>query len=176
MSNKSFFKKLGSAICIIFFIALGIGLVGNISTKFDGVYNLIKFRSYVIVSNSMQPTIDPGDVIFIKKSNVEDLEVGDVITFQKENFIATHRIIEIQGENVITQGDNNNLQDDPLSKENIIGEYMFRVPKVGYIYSFVGSPIGMIVLGMIIALIIIYEFCFADDKNAKEKDEIKKAS
>ena len=95
MSNKSFFKKLGSAICIIFFIALGIGLVGNISTKFDGVYNLIKFRSYVIVSNSMQPTIDPGDVIFIKKSNVEDLEVGDVITFQKDSIIATHRIIEI---------------------------------------------------------------------------------
>ena len=169
MKLKKIFKKVCSFLCLLFFVILAIGLVGNVSSKFDSIYNLIKFKSYVIVSNSMQPTIDPGDVIFIKKTNINDLEVGDVITFQKDNMIATHRIIEIQDENVITQGDNNNLQDDPLSKENIIGEYMFRVPKVGYIYSFVGSPIGMIVLGMIIALVIIYEFCFADDKNAKEK-------
>ena len=51
----------------------------------------------------MQPTIDPGDVIFIKKSDVEDLEVGDVVTFQKNDFIATHRIIEIQEDKVVTK-------------------------------------------------------------------------
>ena len=164
MKIKNVFKKLCNFLCILFFIALFIGLAGNISSKFDKVYDLIKFKSYVIVSNSMQPTIDPGDVIFIKKVNVNDLEVGDVVTFQKEGFIATHRIIEIQEDKIITQGDNNNLKDDPLDKSSIIGQYMFRIPKVGYFYSFVGSPIGIIVLSTIIAIIIIYEFCFVDNK------------
>ena len=164
MKFKNIFKKVCSFLCLLFFAILTIGLVGNMSSKFDSIYNLIKFKSYVIVSNSMQPTIDPGDVIFIKKVNVNDLEVGDVVTFQKEGFIATHRIIEMQEDKIITQGDNNNLKDDPLDKSSIIGQYMFRIPKVGYFYSFVGSPIGIIVLSTIIEIIIIYEFCFVDNK------------
>ena len=67
MKIKNVFKKLCNFLCILFFIALFIGLAGNISSKFDKVYDLIKFKSYVIVSNSMQPKIYPVDVIFIKK-------------------------------------------------------------------------------------------------------------
>lgn len=176
MKFKKSFKRICSFLCLLFFAMLAIGLIGNVSSKFDSVYNFIKFKSYVIVSNSMQPTIDPGDVIFIKKSDVNTLEVGDIVTFQKDGFIATHRITEVQDDKVITQGDNNNLKDDPLDKSNILGEYMFRVPKVGYFYSFVGSPIGIIVLTTIIAIIIIYEFCFVDNKKKDEKDKYKKAS
>ena len=167
MKFKKIFKKVCSFLCLFFFAILSIGLVANVSSKFDSVYNLIKFKSYVILSNSMQPTIDPGDVIFIKKSTVNDLEVGDVVTFQKNDFIATHRIIEIQEDKVITQGDNNNLADEPLDKSNIMGEYIFRVPKVGYIYSFVGSPIGMITLATIITIVIICDICFVDHKKNK---------
>ena len=69
----------------------------------------------------MQPVIDPGDVIFIKKININDLKVGDVITFKKDSFIATHRIIEIQEDKVITQGDNNNISYD--ENNNKISEW-----------------------------------------------------
>ena len=78
----------------------------------------------------MKPAMDPGDVIFIKKINVDNLKAGDIITFQKEKFIATHRIIKFEDKSIITQGDNNNLADDPLTKENVIGKYMFKVPKI----------------------------------------------
>ena len=116
----------------------------------------------------MKPAMDPGDVIFIKKINVDNLKAGDIITFQKEEFIATHRIIKFEDKSIITQGDNNNLADDPLTKENVIGKYMFKVPKIGYFYSFVGSPIGIIVISIIIVIIIIYEICFVDDKKEKK--------
>ncbi|WP_195987203.1 signal peptidase I [Clostridium sp. D53t1_180928_C8] len=169
------FKSIWSFLCLLFFAILAIALIGNISSKFDSVYNLIKFKSYVIVSNSMQPTIDPGDVIFIKKSNVNNLEVGDIVTFQKDGFVATHRITEINNDKLITQGDNNNLKEESLNKSNIIGQYMFRVPKIGYFYYFVGSPIGIILLSTIIAILIIYEFCFADNKNNVGKKWYKKA-
>ena len=48
MKIKDVFKKLCNFLCILFFIALFIGLAGNISSKFDKVYDLIKFKSYVI--------------------------------------------------------------------------------------------------------------------------------
>ena len=107
MKIKNVFKKLCNFLCILFFIALFIGLAGNISSKFDKVYDLIKFKSYVILSDSMKPAMDPGDVIFIKKINVDNLKAGDIITFQKEKFIATHRIIKFEDKSIITQGDNN---------------------------------------------------------------------
>ena len=125
MKIKDVFKKLCNFLCILFFIALVIGLAGNLSSKFDKVYDLIKFKSYVILSDSMKPAMDPGDVIFIKKINVDNLKAGDIITFQKEEFIATHRIIKFEDKSIITQGDNNNLADDPLTKENVIGKYMW---------------------------------------------------
>ena len=171
MKIKNVFKKLCNFLCILFFIALFIGLAGNISSKFDKVYDLIKFKSYVILSDSMKPAMDPGDVIFIKKINVDNLKAGDIITFQKEEFIATHRIIKFEDKSIITQGDNNNLADDPLTKENVIGKYMFKVPKIGYFYSFVGSPIGILVISIIIVIIIIYEICFVDDKKEKKNNK-----
>ena len=114
---------------------------------------------------------DRSCVIFIKKINVDNLKAGDIITFQKEKFIATHRIIKFEDKSIITQGDNNNLADDPLTKENVIGKYMFKVPKIGYFYSFVGSPIGIIVISIIIVIIIIYEICFVDDKKEKKNNK-----
>ena len=43
MKIKNVFKKLCNFLCILFFIALFIGLAGNISSKFDKVYDLIKY-------------------------------------------------------------------------------------------------------------------------------------
>ena len=126
MKIKNVFKKLCNFLCILFFIALFIGLAGNISSKFDKVYDLIKFKSYVILSDSMKPAMDPGDVIFIKKINVDNLKAGDIITFQKEEFIATHRIIKFEDKSIITQGDNNNLADDPLAKEMLLESIYLR--------------------------------------------------
>ena len=175
MKFERHFVRIGSFLCLFLFVILSIGLVGNLSSKFDNIYNLIKFKSYVIITNGMKPTIDEGDVIFIKKINVNHLEVGDIVTFQKDGFIATHRITEIHGDKLITKGDNNSLDEEHLNKSNIIGEYMFRIPKVGYFYHFVGSPMGIILLSTIIAILIIYEFCFADNKKNVVRKHYKKA-
>ena len=56
-------KSFNNIICAIFLGILFIAFIGNVSSKVDALYNLVKFKSYVIVSNSMQPVIDPGDVI-----------------------------------------------------------------------------------------------------------------
>ena len=39
-------------------------------------------RPLTVLSGSMIPTFDPGDVVVVRDTDAEHLQVGDVITFQ----------------------------------------------------------------------------------------------
>jgi signal peptidase len=94
----------------------------------------------VIATGSMEPVIYPGDVILIEKvhnNDVEKLAIGDIIQFRVENFMVSHRIIEvIEGEQGVyyrTKGDNNNAPDSqPVLPQNIKGRVVRVVPKIGW--------------------------------------------
>ncbi len=75
-----------------------------------------------VKGTSMLPAIkDNSKCLCIKKENYE---VGDVIFFFAEingQFHGiSHRIVVIDGEEIITKGDNNNFLDSPMTKKNII--------------------------------------------------------
>ena len=112
----------------------------------------------------MKPTINPGDMILVKKTDIDKLEKGDIITFNKDNIVATHRIEEIDGDSITTKGDNNNLEDTPINKSDVIGRFVFSIPKIGYIISFAISPVGLVTMGSIIVFIFIYDFIFREKK------------
>jgi signal peptidase len=94
----------------------------------------------VIVTGSMEPLIMPGDVALIQKINNNDelneIQIGDVIQFQRDEILIVHRIIDIVEEGEImcykTKGDNNSAEDKELVKaENIKGRLYKVVPKLG---------------------------------------------
>ena len=161
---KKVIKVLGNLLFVIVVFSLLVGLLTGLSSKSEKVYDVIKFRSYVIVTPSMKPTINPGDMILVKKTDIDKLERGDIITFNKDNIVATHRIEEIDGDSIITKGDNNNLEDTPINKSDVIGKFMFSIPKIGYIISFAISPVGLVTMGSIIVFIFIYDFIFREKK------------
>lgn len=161
---KKVIKVLGNLLFVIVVFLLLVGLLTGLSSKSEKVYDVIKFRSYVIVTPSMKPTINPGDMILVKKTDIDKLEKGDIITFNKDNIVATHRIEEIDGDSIITKGDNNNLEDTPINKSDVIGKFMFSIPKIGYIISFAISPVGLVTMGSIIVFIFIYDFIFREKK------------
>lgn len=76
------------------------------------------------VGNSMFPSIKNPSVCLCKRTG--DYEIGDIVLFffgrdGKFTGIA-HRIVDIQGEVVITRGDNNVVNDLPILEENILCE------------------------------------------------------
>lgn len=128
-----------------------------------------------VLSGSMSPMIEPGDMIIIKKPKIEDIEVGDVITYSVgENTFVTHRVIGILKENkeirFQTQGDANNTMDQTsITPENIVGIFAFRIPKGGYIASFIRRPIGIILLILLpIALLIFNELKNISSRGKRE--------
>jgi len=96
-------------------------------------------RPTVIISGSMRPAMEVGDIAIVAEINPEALQEGDIIQFRAvERPIPTvHRIIEACREEeeelyFITQGDANNAPDEPVKSEMVVGKVVFTVPKAGW--------------------------------------------
>lgn len=123
--------------------------------------------SLTVLTGSMSPTINPGDVITIRDIAPEDLTVGDIVTFQPfsdDPTLVTHRIVAMAvGPDQLTfttQGDANTARDDPIIGEQIVGVYMYRVPFLGYFLNlFSGLTFLPILIGVglvITAILLIF--------------------
>jgi signal peptidase len=96
---------------------------------------LIGWRSVVITSNSMEPSIEPGDVVVARPYRGEQVGAGTVVVFNDTagQGLVTHRVA---GQNTdrtyATRGDNNRLSDsDPLARDRIVGVGRILVPLAG---------------------------------------------
>ena len=82
--------------------------------KKENDINILGFRQYMVDTGSMEPQYSIGDLIIIKETPKEKIQVGDVINYTSANGIdtITHRVVEIlekDGETYYkTKGDNNN--------------------------------------------------------------------
>ena len=105
------------------------------------VAGIFKYKPTAIVSNSMYPIYQRGDIVIIEKvntKNIKKLKKYDIIEYKLDNIIVAHRIIYIEKHNdgtvlYITKGDNNNIVDkEKVTQKQVNGIVKFKVPKVGY--------------------------------------------
>lgn len=161
-SEKTEKKKINiSKILNIIVPALLIILALNlITTKSDKLFEIIGFRSYTVLSGSMEPKFYPGDMVITQHKNKADIQINDVVTFRdNEGVIITHRIMEKTPEGYITKGDNNNVEDaDILTEDNIIGEVKFSIPKIGYIMNFLSKPMVVAVEMILLSGFIFFYY------------------
>lgn len=135
------------------------------------------YKTYVIMSGSMEPTIMTGDAIFVKKVTQSEIKENDVISFLQENTIITHRIVKIEEENGIkkytTKGDNNNTEDrEKVKFEQIEGKYQFKINNFGIVIKILKSKITLVSLILIMALIYMYKIRIENkSKERKAKRE-----
>lgn len=135
---------------LIFFILLNIFSMNNKS--------LFGFRIYRVISGSMQPALQIGDVIIVKKSN--NYSERDIITYSNGLTTITHRIIAINNDKVITKGDSNEVDDKPINKEQIVGKFFFRISNFS-LFSIILSK-NVIYLIMIFLLVLIFLLVIVD--------------
>ena len=99
---------------------------------------LFPLQPTTIISGSMRPALEVGDVVVIAKVSGANVEPGDIIQFREAAGIVTvHRVVEIQeieGKKFfITQGDANREPDaDPVAPANVVGKAILRIPKIGW--------------------------------------------
>ena len=146
-------KTLGQVVLfviLIFFILLNILSMNNKS--------LFGFRIYRVISGSMQPALQIGDVIIIKKAN--NYAEKDIITYDNGLTTITHRIKSINGDEIITEGDANDAPDKPITKDRILGKYFFRISTFSvFSIMLTGKTIYLI---MVLVLFAILLFAIGD--------------
>lgn len=159
-------KKILNLIRIISLIALAIIIGLNIymwnANKIlgDAMPMPSGFGAAVILSGSMEPALSIDDLIIVKKC--DDYDIGDIIVYQRNYELIVHRIVEIDGNNVITKGDANNIYDKAIDISSIKGRVILTIPVVGKLIEFIKSPIGIIITISLSVFLYIYS-------NKKEK-------
>lgn len=189
-------KKMIQTIKTVSFYIVTLFLLAYVSISLfmpEKVIDIFGFQLTTVsrLTESMVPTIEPGDIILLKDVDEEDIEENDIISFYnyargqnsqgQEVWVKiriVHRLIEIDDETgaYITQGDNNSSIDTiydengnitELTYDQVIGAYVFRVPIVGTIVSGLRNPIlvGLLIVNITIIVVIV--------KLVKKKDEPK---
>ncbi len=151
-------------------------VVGGI---FLGLY-LFGIIPYVVLSGSMEPTIETGSLCFINKhASYKNIKEKDIIAYKlNDGTLVTHRAVEVNDLCVVTKGDNNNDSDGCITtKNNFVGENVFWIPKIGYLVMGFQSTKGRIIFLTCKVVLFIVGLLFGDDKKkqkVKEEKEISK--
>lgn len=115
------------------------------------VPKLFDFKTFSVISGSMEPVIPTGSLVYVKAEDVDNLKENDVITFYgKQGSIVTHRILKIEKDGFVTKGDAN--FDVDLAKvlpSQVIGKVVFSLPFLGYCLQSVGFYIALFLLLLI---------------------------
>ena len=101
--------------------------------------------AYVIVNGiSMEPGYHLGDLTIMRKAN--SYKIGDIVTYRDADMQAyvIHRIIRVEQDHYVLQGDNNSWIDAYRpTNEEIIGKLWIYIPKLGKIFKWLRSPLNM---------------------------------
>ena len=132
--------------------------------------NYFGYTFFEVASGSMKPTLKINDVILVKIGN-ENLKKGDIIAFNTDDAIITHRILFIDDRIITVKGDNNNVVDQPIVVDQVIGKIVKVFPKLGIWKKVITEP--KILLGIFITL-LLFNFALSYDVNRTFKDKKKK--
>ncbi len=118
---------------------------------------------YRVKTGSMENNIHVDDYILIVKQ--DDYEIGDVVTFEKGAGFITHRIIKKDGDSIITKGDANNVEDDIIDKNSIVGKVIISGGIINIIINYKYALIGFL-----LSLYLFSCYLSDDDKHDDAED------
>lgn len=173
-NKKSVSRRIVSAVTTVLLV-----LIVAIAVLLAGV-RIFGFTPYAVLSGSMTPVYRIGDLVYVKETDFEDIEIGDVITFVADSnlTVVTHRVTEIDEDNLsfTTKGDANSSEDaSPVAYENVLGVVKFSIPKLGYVSNYIstksGKYVAAAVLVFLILLMILPDLFSKEDGEAKDSSD-----
>jgi signal peptidase len=173
---------IGTLIAVVVVMIAAVVVVIAVATRLSSSkdqYTVFGHPVLVVLSGSMTPAIDTGDLIYddpISPQAATRLKVGQIVTFYDEpgsKLVFTHRIHRVihRGGQVLyqTKGDANNAPDESLRKPSqVIGTYVAKVPRGGYFLVNLHKPV---VLGLLLLAPILWFVAEPLRRWARELDD-----
>lgn len=138
-----------SLLLLVMAIAVGYLLLARFSP--DGVPSVLGYRFLIVVSGSMSPTFEAGDVVAVRRVDPRQIQPQEIITFRdplNPRMLITHRVTAVGGQGsqlaFDTKGDANQVADRYRVVEgSVLGRVSFHVPYLGYLVQFARTPTGL---------------------------------
>lgn len=191
MKKNKVFRTINlvkNIICWLLVVILVFTLVVFFTARINGsTPSVFGYSIFRVSSGSMEPELMVGDIILDKEiDNPEDLKVGDVITFISDDYgdrLVTHKIIKAPYEEngklmLQTKGIANEVEDKPISADNVKGIMICKIDYLDTVYNIFLSPWGLLILIALIVIIFfdeiitIMKILTNNDKSAKDADDI----
>ncbi len=154
--------KVVKRVSDIFFILIIVVLVGYFLLRSLGYFEI-----YRVETGSMEQGIHVGDYVLICRKN--KYYVGDIVTYRKDHYFITHRIIKsVSGDTVITKGDANNAEDEEINISSIEGKVIYHG---GFLNIIIDYKYGIVSLFLGVYLLSCY-FCKDNSEELKDKNKL----
>ena len=138
---------------------------------------LLGYKTYAVLSGSMEPELNVGGLVYIKPTPPEDILKGDIITYTmagNTKTLVTHRVsnIDLENQEFITKGDANKVEDGPIAFNRLIGKKVFHLPYLGYMIVHLKTKEGILLIVGLALLMMILNFIPELLLNKDEKKKI----
>ena len=178
---------VGTVLCIILIPILIINCILIVkSFTSDEVPSVAGTLPLIVLTDSMYPVIESGDLIICHTEEPENIQVGDVISFfdpaGNGSSIVTHRVVEVTEQNGEiawrTKGDNNNTEDRlPVAASNLVAVYEgVRLAGFGNVALFMQTTPGLIICVICPVLLLVgYDMLrrrLYEKANKKDTDQL----
>ena len=148
-------KKIFDALFIIIILVLASYFILRMN-KIIEVYN--------VKTGSMEDNIHAGDYVLIIRKN--NYEIGDVVTFKKDGYLITHRIIKKNNDLFVTKGDANSDEDGPIKYDQIVGKVIIIGGYLNIIIKY-----KYLLASIFISLYLLSCYFIGDKENNNESKE-----
>lgn len=151
----------------------------------DNEISLFNYRMFTVVSGSMEPEYEIGDVLVSKEVDPKEIKVGDDVSYlgRTGSFtgkVVTHRVVEIEpgvdGKLVFhTKGLANLVEDPVVYEDQLYGVVKYEIEVLSFIYKCVGTPTGMFIFIVIPVLYVVGSemIYFLLEKEEKRRNKLK---
>lgn len=123
----------------------------------------------VVLSGSMEPTLQVNDVIVVTAG--DSYAPGDVVVYQSGSMLVVHRVLEVEEDTLITQGDANQVPDEPVALSAVKGKVVAVIPGMGVPVKVLKTPWATVVL--VAGAVALMELSYRKDKK-KGDDELER--
>ena len=164
--------KIVNVLIVLVIIAIIICAYSVFSIKVlhKGYVNFFGYSIFEVATGSMKDEIDIGDAVLVKIN--DDYDVGDIITYKNGEDYITHRVVTKTDRYIITKGDANNTNDNPIDNSLVLGKVVKILPKVGIWKKVILTPKVII---LILITLFVFSILFSYDGNAIKIVSSKKA-
>lgn len=145
--------KVFDAVTIILLLILAVLIYCVIQLKVlhKPYINLFGHTVFQVITGSMEDTIKINDVVIVKIT--KDVNVNDIITYEDSGNYVTHRVIRQTADELVTKGDANNAEDDPIKIDRVVGKVVFILTNVSVWINVFKTP--KVIIAIIVSIILL---------------------